>query len=431
MTTLDWSINPKQQQFLTETMYACQGKRDHRIMAYGGAIRGGKTFCIAGMLLLLCRMYPRSKWVVVRTDFTTLEATTIPTFEKLIAQSTNYRWNRNKGNYHLTNIATGAKIFFYGENIDRDPKLDAYLGLECNGFFLEQAEELSEDMFQMAMQRAGSHYVDPMPPAFVFLTFNPTQKWPKRVFFEPNEMPKGYYYLNALPSDNPMVTSDQWASWMRMDERLRRQFVEGDWSNFDLDGNRWAYAFDEHKHLIDEMRAPRGEVYLSFDFNRNPMSCIVFNTDRVGMLHVYEAIKLPHSNIYDMCEYILAQYPDSVFHVTGDASGNSGSAMVKDNLTYYKIIQERLSCGRYQMNVPTVNPSLERNRAHVNGCLSRADVKFFAPKTKALVFDLNNASVRPDGTLVKGDRNKIEQQLDLLDCFRYACNTFLPKFAVV
>jgi hypothetical protein len=161
------------------------------------------------------------------------------------------------------------------------------------------------------------------------------------------------------------------------------------------------------------------------------MSCIVFTTDRVGMLHVYESIKLAQSNVYDMCDYVLAQYPDAMFHVTGDASGNSGSAMVKDNLTYYKIIRERLGLGRYQMNVPTVNPSLEKNRAHVNGCLSRADVKFFAPKTKPLVFDLNNASVRPDGTLVKGDRNKIEQQLDLLDCFRYACNTFLPKFAIV
>jgi hypothetical protein len=429
--SIDWSINTKQQQFLNEVMLATRGKSDARIMAYGGAIRGGKTFCIAGILLLLCRMFPRSKWVVIRTDFTTLEATTIPTFEKMIGNSPNYRWSRNKGNYHLTNLATGAKIFFYGENIDRDPKLDAYLGLECNGFFLEQGEELSEAMFEMAMQRSGSHYISPMPPAFVFLTFNPTQKWPKRVFYEPETLPDGFYYLNAKPTDNPLVTADQWDNWNRMDERLRRQFVEGDWSNFDLDGNRWAYAFDELKHVTNEMQTPRGEVFLSFDFNRNPMSCIVFTTDRVQKLHVYESIKIPNSNVYEICDYILAQYPDSIFQVTGDASGNSGSAMVKDNLTYYKIIREKLNLGRYQLHVPTANPSIEKNRAHVNGSLSRADIKLFAPKCKPLIFDLNNATVRPDGTLVKGDRNKIEQQLDLLDCFRYACNIFLPKFAIV
>jgi hypothetical protein len=135
--------------------------------------------------------------------------------------------------------------------------------------------------------------------------------------------------------------------------------------------------------------------------------------------------------VYEICDYILAQYPDSIFQVTGDASGNSGNAMVKDNLTYYKIIREKLNLGRYQLHVPTANPSIEKNRAHVNGSLSRADIKLFAPKCKPLIFDLNNATVRPDGTLVKGDRNKIEQQLDLLDCFRYACNIFLPKFAIV
>ena len=51
--------------------------------------------------------------------------------------------------------------------------------MECNGFFLEQVEELSLKMWYRALERSGSHYVDDMPPPFIFASFNPTQTWVK------------------------------------------------------------------------------------------------------------------------------------------------------------------------------------------------------------------------------------------------------------
>jgi hypothetical protein len=41
-----------------------------------------------------------------------------------------------------------------------------------------------------------------------------------------------------------------------------------------------------------------------------------------------------------------------------------------------------------------------------------------------LVFDLENVKRRADGTILKEDRDKPEQQADLLDCFRYLVNAF-------
>jgi hypothetical protein len=56
-----FNASPKQTEFL-EIVIA--GK--HRIVAYGGAIRGGKTYSGLFALILLSKMYPGSKWIVVR-----------------------------------------------------------------------------------------------------------------------------------------------------------------------------------------------------------------------------------------------------------------------------------------------------------------------------------------------------------------------------
>ena len=113
-----------------------------------------------------------------------LESTTIPTFQKLIGISKEWNWLRDKANYHVAHT-NGSKIFFKGENLARDPLLNDFLGLETNGIWMEQAEELNEKMWEKALERTGSWYVPVMHPGFIFLTFNPTQNWVKKKFYEP------------------------------------------------------------------------------------------------------------------------------------------------------------------------------------------------------------------------------------------------------
>jgi hypothetical protein len=190
----------------------------------------------------------------------------------------------------------------------------------------------------------------------------------------------------------------------------------------------WAYAYDPQKHLCEFELDNSKETILSFDFNRNPMTCSVVQTDHISSLDIYETIKLPNSDIYQMCEYIRTLYGNRLLVVTGDASGNSGSAMVQDNLNYYKIIANELNLNIRHFQVPTINPSIAKNRVLVNSLLSRGEVRLNKEKTKPLQFDLENVSVLADGTLKKQDRTDPAQQADALDTFRYACNVFLNKF---
>jgi len=171
---VDLQANPKQYEFYVQAMAAAQGATEKRNLLYGGAIRGGKSFVCATIWLRLAAMYPNSKWHVIRSDFPKLVKTIIPTFEKIIDGAPHYKWSRDKSNYFVENLKTKAKIFFMAENIQQDPTLNSFLGLETNGIYFEQIEELSKKLWNIGRSRVGSWYLDKMPTPLIFHCFYPS-----------------------------------------------------------------------------------------------------------------------------------------------------------------------------------------------------------------------------------------------------------------
>ncbi len=189
----------------------------------------------------------------------------------------------------------------------------------------------------------------------------------------------------------------------------------------------WAYCFDPNKHIGKTFIDTRYELYLSFDFNRNPITCGVFQhygSSLKPTIRCIEQIKLPNSDIYKLCDYIRATYGGRMFIVTGDATGKSSSALVQDNLNYYTVIKSQLKLSSGQFKVPSVNPPVKENRVLFNSIFHNHDILLDQEKCKGLIFDLEHARVLPDGNLEKMDRNDPTQQLDALDCCRYYLNTF-------
>lgn len=422
---IDLSRNPKQYEFFLEIMKSCAGLNGYRKFVYGGAIRGGKTFVSLASLIRLANRYQGSKWHIIRQDFPALQGTTIPSFEKIIRGSSNWNWNRDKSNYYAYN-KYDSKIFFKGENLKQDPELNDFLGLETNGVFLEQLEEIGQKTWDISVSRTGSWYIDPMPPALTISTLNPTQNWPKEFLYAPymeGILPADTFFQTALPSDNPFVTQDQWNNWASMDERYQKKFIEGDWTDFDATDNRFAYCFDKKVH-VGKTELVRGrEVYLSFDFNHDPITCSV-SQFAGNSIRFIEQIKLGNSNIYDLCDYIIANYGGCMFIVTGDATGKATSALVSDNLNYYTVIKSKLNLSVGQLKVPNVNPPLEENRVLINYVLKNLDVIIDKDKCEALIYDMEHVRVLPDGSIDKTNRKDPTKQADAIDCARYMLNTF-------
>lgn len=187
--------------------------------------------------------------------------------------------------------------------------------------------------------------------------------------------------------------------------------------------NAFCYTYVPDKHNRSTTINPSWEVKLSFDFNRDPITCLVAQ-DNGNTINFIEQIKLQNSNIYAICDYIKAKYGRNILLVTGDATGRNSSALVHDNLNYFKIIKAQLGLGDRQMRQPVSNPTLIENRVLVNSAFHHLDISIDPVNCKALIFDLEHAAVLPDGSLDKTDRSDITKQLDAIDCCRYYLNTF-------
>lgn len=195
----------------------------------------------------------------------------------------------------------------------------------------------------------------------------------------------------------------------------------------DMKGLRWAFAYDKEKHTGRPVLDRGQEVYLSFDFNRNPICCSVIQHYN-GTIKVLETIKLASSDIYKLCDYINVYYPNCLFKITGDATGQGSVALVRDNLNYYNVIRSQLNVSTQQFKVPTVNPKIEENQVLVNSILANYPVEIHEEKAAGLHFDLANVNISKENKIEKAVRTDETQQADALDTFRYFCNAFMREF---
>lgn len=237
-----------------------QSMRDkkNRIIGFGGAIRGTKTWGMLGALIIMCITFPRSRWAIVRKDLPTLRRNTIPSFNKLRPLFGGFVGTVNQGTWTAP-CQNGSELIFFPESIDTDPELNRWKGLEVNGFALEEADELQERSYHKAIERAGTHIIvdGQQPPAYVLCTFNPNPFWPKLVFYDPWEqgaLRHPYDFIPAGPRDNPWLPESQWEAWKEMPPLEYRRFVLMDWSVL---VGRYYPSLNAKVHLIKRERLPK------------------------------------------------------------------------------------------------------------------------------------------------------------------------------
>jgi len=431
----DFSINPKQSEYCEIVLDSASGKLPYRYVAMGGSFRSGKSYGSLAILYLLCAIYPGSRWIVVCHTWSFAKENTWKELMKIID-------NRNSWTLNLSSlIATyhnGSSIEFRSEDHESYPDQSNFDGLSCSGIMLEECQNISYAMFQKAIQRVGSLRLKKEPKPLILLTFNPSQNWLKKTFYEPwkkGDLEAPYYFINALPSDNPTNTPEQIEGWNTMEERQYKQYVLGDWSNFVDTNNLFAYSFNRGRHLVTtpEGREWQGDndhyLWLSCDQNKNPLVTMVFQ-HYAGVMRVLDVIRIMNGDVYRMCAEIKRRWPNFAYKVTGDASGYSGNAAVSDGLNYYRIMQHELDIPEDNFEVQRKNPDLIDNGRLVNAALQKYPILINAEKCEPLVYDLENCRVTPEMKLLKKDRSDPAQQSDALDCFRYAVNCELRALVI-
>jgi PBSX family phage terminase large subunit len=324
--------------------------------------------------------------------------------------------------------------------------------------WIEEANQLNEDAFVNILTGLRSDY----GRVKLYLTFNPeattpdyTDFWIYKTFYkahEPNVNFTGnievkyikdgkektavlkYRSTHVTYQDNPYASPQRIAfheSLKLNNPYWYRVFTLGLWGNVEND-SPWAFAFKRDKHVSNGVNIPHPildrnhEVYLSWDFNRNPMTCTVIQWFN-NIVKVLEVVRIPKGGVDGVCEYVLIKYPACLFIVTGDYNGNNVSSLFQEQVTHYLLIKHYLKLSDNQFKVKP-NPSQAKNSTHINSVLAYYNVIIHGTDANSLVFDLENVKRRADGTIVKTDRNNPAQQSDSLDCFRYFCNAFLDWF---
>lgn len=227
------------------------GKYNRMLLA--GSIRSGKTYVMIALLLMLAKMFPRSKWVICRKDWPKLRSTTMEVFRQVCPTDilANPKMAVNERT-HETVFKNGSRFLWITEPPSPSDKFSSAKGLYINGVFPDEADGLHPDFLKALKSRLGSFKGSwalnaetgekVYPPACLLMTCNPNQGHLKEEFYlraENGTLPERHYFQNLTIEENPYITEEDMAEFKDWEEDLFNKFIKGSWD-----------AMDEPKQLI-------------------------------------------------------------------------------------------------------------------------------------------------------------------------------------
>jgi hypothetical protein len=163
-------------------------------------------------------------------------------------------------------------------------------------------------------------------------------------------------------------------------------------------------------------------LHLSFDFNRNPVTCAVAQQkgDRV---YIIDEIYLTNSDTFALgreARLRVDSLKPFLTYIHGDASGRAMTA--NSQQSNWDIISNALAGLPLNWQVPTANPPIADTLNSANSLLYQGRVTI-DPKCRELVKDLETCKLLDDG---KPDKKSDPMRFQIGDTFRYLCNDLFP-----
>ncbi|MEK9207376.1 MAG: phage terminase large subunit [Patescibacteria group bacterium] len=274
---------PKQTEFITsEQKFSC----------FSGGFGSGKT--IAGCLRsLLLSQFPGNFGLVGRLTYPELRDTTRKTFFEICPpeyydEAAGGQWKPSENYLRLVN---GSEIIFrHLDNVSEKELLSLNLGW----FFIDQAEEVGERVFQILTSRLRLASV---PNRYGFVVCNPEPsnwidlKWRKPIL--ENKPNPNHHFIESASYDNPYLPADYIPSLLATyPEEMVKRYIEGRWDVFE---NQIYHEFDYKMHSIVPFEIPKGwERIVGVDHGMvNPTAAIFAAVDYDGNIFVYDEYYSP------------------------------------------------------------------------------------------------------------------------------------------
>lgn len=190
----------------------------------------------------------------------------------------------------------------------------------------------------------------------------------------------------------------------------------------------WLFAFNRDKHTGKVEYDPRHPLVLSWDFNRNPMTCTLFQHIN-GQARGIDCIRIENATTRMVCEEINKRYPNAFLLVTGDCAGRNLTTVSLVN--NYQVIKNYFGLSSGQMQYSGSNPRLADSRYFINSLFEQYDIIFDKDKCAPAIFDFENVMADEENKPIKSSRDNAAQQADFLDNVRYYFHRYFKELKQV
>lgn len=185
-----------------------------------------------------------------------------------------------------------------------------------------------------------------------------------------------------------------------------------------INEHRWLFAFSRERHTGHVEYDPAEPLVMSWDFNRNPMTCTLFQHVN-GQARGIDCIRIENATTRMVCEEIDHRYGQykPLYLVTGDCAGSNLTTM--SLLNNYDVIKSYFGLSKSQMQYSGSNPRLADSRYFMNSLFEQYDIVFDSERCKPAIFDFENVMADDENKPIKASRDNAAQQADFLDNVRY------------
>lgn len=277
---------PKQTEFITSTArYSC----------FSGGFGSGKT--VAGCLRsLVLSQYPGNRGLIGRLTYPELRDTTQKSFfeacpPEMYDEAQGGQWKPSENYLRLVN---GSEIIFrHLDNVSEKELLSLNLGW----FFIDQAEEVGDQVFRILQSRLRLNTV---PNRYGFVICNPEPgSWIDTMFRKPvlegkrDNPSEQFHFIDSKMTDNPHLPPDYVQSIIdNYPEDMRKRYVEGRWDVFE---NQIYSEYDSNVHILKPFDIPKEwERIIAVDHGMvNPTAAIFAALDFDGNVFIYDEYYSP------------------------------------------------------------------------------------------------------------------------------------------
>jgi phage terminase large subunit len=224
-------LHPKQ-------IEALEATKKYKYVLYGGAMGGGKShflrWAVVYWLLVLAEKYHQKgiRAGLFCEDYGSLNDRHISKIK--------YEFPKDLGTYNEQRHEFTMHPL-YGSSVVAFRNLDDPSKYVSSEFAIIAVDEIGRDPYSMfSILRTRLRWVG-IPDVKFICASNPTgEAWVKRYWIDRNFPPEEketdqFFYIPALPKDNPSLDKSYYQSLESLDEKERKAYLEADWTAFDTE----------------------------------------------------------------------------------------------------------------------------------------------------------------------------------------------------